>query len=492
MKKRALLITLGLAAVLSAGTVSAAEAVGSVYSTDILAKVDGEAIPSYALDGKTAIALRDLENYGFSVAYYDSIRAAYITTGRADGELHPIEGVERGRVGRVVGKVYESDIKAYVNGYEIPSYNIGGALVAAIEDIAEPDDGSEFAEIGYSKTALASRWDGESRTIELLTMPKDNSYDAAQYAAKNYLSVVVDGDSVTLEPRPFAAYSASAGGAIGDHKFTRLYYTMPDGTREEIGMAYTDYSVSLDEEPRGDVYEVVGARFEEDPWPAFVFDLDKLCALTAAYPGEPASVEEETEFWRNGGTGLWDVLAELDTDKYTLLYMRQTGLPHGGMSEQVLRLDKEPRTTATVSKEWMYAPELYGDTLMYFSGDGLYKQNVYSDTAERVSAATDENIDSYLKEHWNVLYTGSDEYGSGRTYVLEKDGNYRIYFINTLGISVPHRGAIKEAYALDGAVAFTADGSEWSVTTSYGYAENESDENKSRIESIKTGGEKII
>ncbi len=42
--------------------------IGSIYSTDILADVNGAAINSYALDGKTAIVVEDLARYGFSAA----------------------------------------------------------------------------------------------------------------------------------------------------------------------------------------------------------------------------------------------------------------------------------------------------------------------------------------------------------------------------------------------------------------------------------------
>ena len=140
------------AAIISAGTAASAavgNVVGNVYSTDILATVNGEPIPSYALDGKTAIALRDLEHYGFSVYYSESSRLA-----QANLDMHsikeytPIEGAERGTVGEITGNIYESDITAYINREPVSSYNIGGRLVVVIEDIAPHDDGSEFSQYG--------------------------------------------------------------------------------------------------------------------------------------------------------------------------------------------------------------------------------------------------------------------------------------------------------------------------------------------------------
>ena len=53
---------------------------GTIYSTDILTQLDGRDIPSYNIDGRTMIALEDLEQYGFNVKYDDSIRAVFIKT----------------------------------------------------------------------------------------------------------------------------------------------------------------------------------------------------------------------------------------------------------------------------------------------------------------------------------------------------------------------------------------------------------------------------
>lgn len=38
--------------------------------------------------------------------------------------------------GDTIGHIYSTDIRAYINGVEVPSYNIGGRTVAVIEDIA--------------------------------------------------------------------------------------------------------------------------------------------------------------------------------------------------------------------------------------------------------------------------------------------------------------------------------------------------------------------
>lgn len=39
--------------------------------------------------------------------------------------------------GDIAGKIYSTDIKAYINGIEVPSYNIGGKTVVLVEDIVK-------------------------------------------------------------------------------------------------------------------------------------------------------------------------------------------------------------------------------------------------------------------------------------------------------------------------------------------------------------------
>ena len=39
--------------------------------------------------------------------------------------------------GDVIGNIYSTDIRAYINGVEVESYNIGGRTAVVIEDILD-------------------------------------------------------------------------------------------------------------------------------------------------------------------------------------------------------------------------------------------------------------------------------------------------------------------------------------------------------------------
>lgn len=144
------LIELGFVSVCMAGT---GEKIGKVYSTDIVAYMDGIPINSYNIGGRTGIICEELKEYGFYVSWDSNTRKLFITSaGEKDGMkgLPELKGSKD--IGKVIGSIYKTDIKAYVNGKGIPSYNIGGRTIVLIEDLNE----------GYGFT---THWDAEKRTI---------------------------------------------------------------------------------------------------------------------------------------------------------------------------------------------------------------------------------------------------------------------------------------------------------------------------------------
>ena len=141
------------------------DAIGEAYSSDILATVDGTPIRSFHIDGKTAIALEDLRDYGFDVSYDEAARTLSVRTLEAPDEPHAPE-VPRGTPGEVIGRIYKTDVTVRVNGVKIPAYTINGFLCAAIEDLGALTDPYN-QEWGYSDYNMRYRWDEETRTITL-------------------------------------------------------------------------------------------------------------------------------------------------------------------------------------------------------------------------------------------------------------------------------------------------------------------------------------
>lgn len=181
-----------IAAIILLSTVSAAAKNGDVkqpyFTTDILTYMDGIPIQTWSLNGRMLIALEDLESYGFSVSYDESIRTLFVNkTNEPYEDFHPV--YERGKEGEIAGYTYETDIEAYVNGTYIPTESINGKLLAVAEDLGrvvnENDDymlwihswGGEstvsaqayekYGKYGVSHYFMSHVWDAENRVLNI-------------------------------------------------------------------------------------------------------------------------------------------------------------------------------------------------------------------------------------------------------------------------------------------------------------------------------------
>ena len=78
MKKTLFILSLAAAAAIG-GTAHAevGDVIGEVYTTDIVATLGGNEIASANIGGETMIALRDLEDFNFSVWYEENSRRCF-------------------------------------------------------------------------------------------------------------------------------------------------------------------------------------------------------------------------------------------------------------------------------------------------------------------------------------------------------------------------------------------------------------------------------
>ena len=136
-----------------------------VYSTNVLATIDGMPLPCYSIDGKTAIVLEDLIPYGFTVDYNDSARTLDVrATRKPDAPILP--DVRRGEENQKLGEVQDSNITARVNSVKITSYSFNNLTCAAIEDLGQLT-APYNQEWGYSDYNMKYSWDEASQTIAL-------------------------------------------------------------------------------------------------------------------------------------------------------------------------------------------------------------------------------------------------------------------------------------------------------------------------------------
>lgn len=164
------------------------DVIGKVYSTDILAKIDGHNAPSYNIGGKTAVVIEELADvesmrtYAVYAKYDDSARTLNVRMESSKNFWsEAYDEIKRGKVGKILGDVYETDIKVYINGYEIDGMNIGGKTAIAIEDLGKIGGVNE--NFGYSKYRCTAKWDAENKIIALDFIDPGLNFSVFDYGA---------------------------------------------------------------------------------------------------------------------------------------------------------------------------------------------------------------------------------------------------------------------------------------------------------------------
>lgn len=115
-------------------SVSAAigDVVGHTTYTDIKAYINHYAIQSYNVDGYTVVVAEDLADFGFDVVWDQNTRSLSVTRNPIYTKITqtsiPTE-TSPNLFGKTALDILETDIKTYVNGVEVKSYNINGRTV---------------------------------------------------------------------------------------------------------------------------------------------------------------------------------------------------------------------------------------------------------------------------------------------------------------------------------------------------------------------------
>lgn len=160
--KKFLSIILGTIMMLTISTSAFAangDIAGHIYSTDIRAYINGVEVPSYNIGGKTAVVIEDILKENTHQYIYDdstrtlkffSLNPEYLVEGNVQNKSVP---------GKIVGKIYETNIKTSIYDVTIPTYNIGGKTAVAIEDLGYDN---AFSPIGGKFL-----WNEKERTINL-------------------------------------------------------------------------------------------------------------------------------------------------------------------------------------------------------------------------------------------------------------------------------------------------------------------------------------
>lgn len=328
MKKLFVLFGAFCALCLSSAVVSAAngDVIGNVYPTDIKAYVNGNLVPSCNIGGKTAIILEDLEHWNTGIDYNDKLRTLLVDTVWLNPD-YAREDIPL--VGEVNAKhIYESDIKTYLNGTQFDSaFSLNGRMAAAIEDFAADNEysGKYFAKYVWNPQERAIYLDflAQSREPNLFE-PYGTQY---AFGAPNQVIIIPD-------TRPFASSTVNGTEHLGSGDVSSCGDLLCQG--QKVGDYAVYYSVHFFEDENGTV------SLETDTMrrTLLYWDEDKLREVAAGIEVVPPSREEIVNYFTSDSY-YSSSIERFDTDDCTFLYIVQSGLPHGGSAEQLMRITND-------------------------------------------------------------------------------------------------------------------------------------------------------
>ena len=164
----------------------------AVY-TDIVAYVNNYPMPAYVVDGYAVIVAEDLRDYCCDVTYDNATRSLYITkAGEGAAFANKIVYKPNKETGEYYTDVLYTDIKTYVNGNEVKSFNVNGKTMIVIDEFGKYMDGYTWD--GANRAAIAYLADKDMAEFKVPSNRTEVLYKKAGYSGKRDFSTWVDMD----------------------------------------------------------------------------------------------------------------------------------------------------------------------------------------------------------------------------------------------------------------------------------------------------------
>ncbi len=226
---------------LSSNVYAIGEITGVVRNTDIKAYVDDKPIKSFNVDNWTCIIAEDLRNYGFEVTWNPKLRTLEIVHS-IFADTSPMYKFENNQkpIGSFAGYVYNTDIKTYVNGNPVTSFNIGGYTLIYIDDLMCYGNviwNPEKREISYTRTnSWSVNLDNQPNKVqhnEPFNEPNGITHLSVEYILNNNGEYEINSENLDHISWVNLSYSKENGGMklgfslvsnhlFGDEEFSNL------------------------------------------------------------------------------------------------------------------------------------------------------------------------------------------------------------------------------------------------------------------------------
>ncbi len=201
--KKVLFLTSLLLILLTTGVCAAnvGDKISEALYTDIYAYVNNYPISCYVVDGYAVIVAEDLRDYCCDVTFDETTRSLNITKSQGNTFNAPRVYYENKEVGEFYTDVLYTDIKTYVNGTLVKSFNVNGKTMITIDEFGKAMDGYEWD----AKDRLAMAWlvDKPKTELEMLDLRMECLFSS--YGSQNankcgeYFDIDLDGVDEYIE-----------------------------------------------------------------------------------------------------------------------------------------------------------------------------------------------------------------------------------------------------------------------------------------------------
>ena len=190
---------------------------GSIYSTDIKAFINKVEVKSYNIGGRTCIPIEEVTTLftynndlrALNIESFASFMPKYLIEYKSEASTLPI--------GTVAGKTYETDIKTYVCGNEMTSYNIGGMTAICMEDLLD-----------LAVSNISGSWDAVNRIIEINSEYVSDGQKISMSERRDLIDDFLDSRMATINER------------IDTDDYSFLYLTQPTPHGNNDMLVYFD------------------------------------------------------------------------------------------------------------------------------------------------------------------------------------------------------------------------------------------------------------
>jgi len=300
------------------------DVIGNVYSTDILAFINGVPVQSYNIGGRTMVIIEDLTEettgfWGINYNYIDDLRLlvadfhAFLIN-----DMRRIEPIERGEPGNVLGNIYETDIVVYVNGLRIPAFSLNGRMAVAIEDLGATEHGAE-----WSRYLMRYIWNEDERTISLEYLHLGLQNEVFRLLEERFLSVWIENDVVSILINYFS-YGVFVNATRFYADFSEKDYFPLWYGNIRIGTGFISRPLIVIRNDDGGVILDGDSVFFRHQ-----FDIDTLVNAIKSIEVPPPTFEfeEMLHHFIAGAFGKrWEIYERIDTDEYTNLHITMDAL----------------------------------------------------------------------------------------------------------------------------------------------------------------------